>query len=261
MAGAVVGRFGHERYLAAVQAESERFAEAVAQGDPEARVPSCPDWSLAELCRHQGLVHRWATQVVRTRAQRRLGFDGLPDQVPPADPAGQAEWLLRGAADLVGLLRESGTDTRVWGWADEQHTGWWGRRMAHETLVHRIDAELTLDQIGPVEAELAADGIDELLHNALAPAALAYPNRGKLRGEGGTLHLHCTDVHGEWLLRRTPDGFAYEQGHHKADAAVRGPAAELMLLLTKRLPDGRNDLQVFGDHSLVAFWLDGLTLD
>ena len=261
MTGATAGQWDHERYLTAVEAEARRFAEAVAQGAPAARVPSCPDWDLAELCRHQGSVHRWVTRIVGTRAQGRVGWDALPDPDMPADASGQAEWLLRGALTMVGLLRETGPDVQVWGWAAEQHTGWWGRRMAHETLVHRVDAELAWGQVGPVDAELAADGIDELLHNAAAPAARAFPRRGRLRGEGGTLHLHCTDVHGEWMLRRTPEGFGYEPGHGKGEAALRGPAAELMLLLNKRLPDGRNDVEVLGDDDLVALWLDGLTFD
>ena len=111
------------------------------------------------------------------------------------------------------------------------------------------------------DSQLAADGIDELLHNAGAEAARAYPYRDRLRGEGGTLHLHCTDVHGEWLLRRTAEGFAYEPGHAKGDAVLRGPAAELMRLLTKRLPEGDGEVQRFGDDAVIALWLDGLTLD
>ncbi|MEY9965456.1 uncharacterized protein (TIGR03083 family) [Streptacidiphilus sp. MAP12-16] len=251
----------HERYLTALESEARRFAELVAQGDPKAAVPSCPEWNLADLCRHQGLVHRWVTKVVRTRAQERVGFHDLPGGRAPDDPDGQARWLLSGALDLAALLRERGPEERVWGWALEQHTGFWARRMAHETLVHRIDAELAVGQVGAVDPELAADNVDELLHNAGAPAARAFPRRELLRGEGGSLHLHCTDVHGEWMLRRTPEGFAYEEGHGKGEAAVRGPAVQLMLLLNKRLPDGRNDLEVIGDGDLVALWLDGLTFD
>ena len=256
-----VAWLAHEYYLTALEAESRLFAAAVAAGDPEAEVESCPGWTLADLCRHQGMVHRWAAEIVRSGAQQRIGFDGLPDADMPGDSAGQAEWLLRGGLDVAGVLREAGTDVRVWGWALEQHTGFWGRRMAHETLVHRIDAESTVGGLSTVAPELAADNIDELLHNAGAPAARAFPRRDRLRGEGGTLHLHCTDVRGEWLLRRAPDGFAYEEGHAKGDAAVRGPAAEVMLLLNKRLPDGRNGLEVLGDGAVVELWLDGLTLD
>ncbi|MFC1421342.1 maleylpyruvate isomerase family mycothiol-dependent enzyme [Streptacidiphilus cavernicola] len=256
-----VAAFDHGRYLAAMEAEARSFAAAVARGDLAARVPSCPDWDLAELVRHQGLVHRWVTKIVRSGTRQRVDWSDLPDRARPDDPAGQADWLLRGSLVLVGLLREQGPDTEVWGWAREQHTGWWARRMAHELLVHRIDAELAVDGIGPVDPELAADSIDELLHNAGAPSANAFPRREKLRGEGGTLHLHCTDVPGEWLLRRTPDGFGYEPGHAKGDAVLRGPAAELMLLLNKRLPDGAGAVECLGDAELAELWLDGLTFD
>lgn len=255
----------HQRYLASVAADAGRLAELVAEGDPVARVPSCPEWDLAELCRHTGMVHRWVAEVLRSRSRERIGWDGLPDARLPDRPEGRAEWLRRGAAEVVDLLGAAGEDTAVWGWAREQHSGWWGRRMAHETLVHRIDAELTLDQPSLVEPELAVDNIDELLHNAGAPMARAFPNRDRLRGEGGTLHLHCTDVPGEWLLRRTPDGFGYEHGHAKGEAALRGPAARLMLLLNKRLPGGptptTSGVDTIGDATLVDLWLDGLTLD
>lgn len=257
-----VGRFDHEEYLAAVRAEAGRCAEAVANGDPDARVPGCPDWDLAELCRHLGLVHRWVTRIVGTRSRERVGWDDLPDPAMPDDPKGRADWLLRGAHTVTELLAGAGTDTPVWGWAEEQHTGWWGRRMAHETLVHRIDAEQAAHgRTGPVDPELAADNIDELLHNAVAPAARAFPRRAALRDAPGTLHLHCDDAHGEWLLRPADTGFDYERGHRKADTAVRGPALHLLLLLNGRLPEGPNELQVFGAPEALSTWLDGLTFD
>ncbi|WP_042400700.1 maleylpyruvate isomerase family mycothiol-dependent enzyme [Streptacidiphilus carbonis] len=255
---------GHERYLAAVEADARLFAAAMAEGDPEVMVPSCPEWRLVNLCTHLGKVHRWVTQIVSTRAQERVDWSALPDAKAPADPAGLAEWLLRGALQVTAVLREAGPGVPVWGWAGEHSTGWWGRRMAQETLVHRIDAELAVGGTpGGIDAELAADNIDELLANAFAPASRAFPNRDRLRGEGegDSLHVHCTDVPGEWLLRRTPEGFTYEHGHAKGDAVLRGPAAELMLLVNKRLPDGRNDVQVIGDDRVVGLWLDGLTLD
>jgi uncharacterized protein (TIGR03083 family) len=250
----------HEEYLAVLDAQVRRFAEVVAAGDPAAEVASCPGWSLADLCRHQGQVHRWALQAVRTRATARIGWTDLPDAEDPDNPAGQAEWLLRGAAELAALLRERGRDEPVWSWGVEQHTGFWARRMAHETLIHRIDAETAAGlPAAPVDPALAADNIDELLHNAGAERSRAHPKRELLRGEGDTLHLHCTDVYGEWLLRRTPDGFSCEEGHAKGDAAVRGPASELMLLLNRRLPDGRDALEIHGDKAVLELWLDGLT--
>jgi uncharacterized protein (TIGR03083 family) len=253
------GWLEHERYLTELEADVRLFAGLVAEGDQAARVPSCPDWDLAELCRHQGMVHRWVTEVVRTGAQERLGFDALPDPVMPDDADGRADWLRRGGLAVAEELRKAGPDLRVWGWAWEQNTRFWGRRMAHETMVHRLDAELALGRAGKVPADLAADNIDELLHNAGAPAARVYRNRDRLRGEGDTLHVHCTDTHGEWLLSRTPEGFRYERGHAKADAALRGPAAQLMeLLLNRHTSAVPNEVERLGDSAVIALWLDGL---
>jgi hypothetical protein len=49
------------------------------------------------------------------------------------------------------------------------------------------------------------------------------------------------------LIRFEPGGIVAERGHAKGDAAVRGPAAELLLWLWGRRPlDG---LDVIGDRS------------
>ena len=251
----------HERYLAALDAETAAFARVVAEGDPDARVPNCPDWDLAALVRHTGTVHRWAFHITDTRTMARPGRDGLPDTEAPADAAGLAQWLDGGSRRLSALLRERGPAEPVWGWAVEQHTGFWGRRMAHETLVHRIDAEQAVGRAPAVEAELAADNIDELLHNATAPGVRAFPNLKALalpQDGDSTLHLHCTDTPGEWLLRRTAEGFAYDEGHAKGAAAVRGSARELLLWINRR---GAAEVEVVGDAQVARLWSEGLVFD
>ncbi len=255
----------HERYLAALDADTAALAEAVADGDPEARVPACPDWDLGALVRHTGTVHRWAFHIVDTRATERPGWDDLPDAEAPADAAGLARWFERGSRRLAALLRERGPAEPVWGWAWERHTGFWARRMAQETLVHRIDAEQATGRASAVDADLAADNVDELLHNATARGARAFPNLKALAVTGaepqegdGTLHLHCTDTPGEWLLRRTAEGFAYDEGHAKGAAAVRGTARELLLWINRR---GPAEVEVLGDTEVARLWSEGLVFD
>ncbi len=252
----------HERYVAALEAEAAALARAVADGDPDARVPACPDWDLGELVRHTGKVHRWAFHIIDTRTMERPGWDGLPDAEAPADAAGLARWLEGGSRRLAALLRERGPAEPVWGWAVEQHTGFWGRRMAHETLVHRIDAEqATTGRASAVDPDLAADNVDELLHNATARGARAFPNLKALAlpQEGdSTLHLHCTDVPGEWLLRPAAGGFDYDEGHAKGAAAVRGGARELLLWINRR---GAAEVEVIGDTEVARLWSEGLVFD
>jgi uncharacterized protein (TIGR03083 family) len=127
--------------------------------------------------------------------------------------------------------------------------GFWQRRQAHETAMHRIDAEAAAGDVHPIDAELAADGIDEWLE-----LVAHTPWRQPPTGDGETLHFHCTDVTGEWLLRLQPDGLEVEREHAKGDVAARGAASDLLCWLQGRGPIDL--LEVFGDEMLLARWRD-----
>ena len=82
------------------------------------------------------------------------------------------------------------------------------------------------------------------------------PHVAQLRGDGESLHLHCTDGDGEWTIHLDPDGFRWDHGHSKATTAVRGSAADLLLLLYRRRPPADDRYVVFGDDGVLAHWLD-----
>ncbi|MBF9073082.1 maleylpyruvate isomerase family mycothiol-dependent enzyme [Streptacidiphilus fuscans] len=250
----------HERYLDAAESNGRRLAEIVTRVGPDgltAPVPSCPDWTLRDLVFHQGMVYRWIGEIVGRKAQERLRMSEVPDRTMEDDAA--AQWLLAATEIGVGRLRDAGPGVDVWGWAGNGSTRWWGRRIAHETLVHGIDGQLTVGELPDAEPDLAADNIDELLANATTPAVLAAKGQA-LAGTGDSLHLHCTDVPGEWQLLRTADGFTVEYGHAKADAAVRGTAQDVMLWLNGRLPQGAPGPELFGEPRVHEFWRTGLAL-
>jgi predicted lipid carrier protein YhbT len=126
--------------------------------------------------------------------------------------------------------------------------------MAHETTIHRADAESAAGGPGPVEpAELAADGIDELLE-LLAAVPMGPDDR--LAGFTASYHFHTTDIPGEWVIEigGGSDRVTVRREHAKADVAVRGPASDLELFLYSRR--GTDGLDVFGDPALVAAWGD-----
>ena len=129
----------------------------------------------------------------------------------------------------------------------------WARRRAHEAAVHLADAQLAAGLDVDLAPEFAADGVDEWL--ALIVAAQA-PD---LRGDGRSLHFHATDPGlsgaGEWLVTRTPSGVTVTRGHGKADVAVRGPAASLLLILTRRLPPSDPAIEILGEQELLTHWL------
>ncbi|HEY0933826.1 MAG TPA: maleylpyruvate isomerase family mycothiol-dependent enzyme [Trebonia sp.] len=244
--------FDHQWFCERAEKELSVFATVVS-GAPDlaADVPSCPGWTVADLARHTGTIHRWVTGIIETDATARVP---LPDVDSPPDSAdGWAQWLDSGAVPLLTALREAGPLSPVWSWGPGRTSGWWARRILHETTVHRADAELALDAGDPaIDPVVAADGIDEFLFN-LPSARRAYPHLASLP-TGASLHLHATDSDGEWVIRFTDSGIAWERGHEKATTAIRGPVTSLLLFTYGRRPVTDPRLESFGDQSLPALW-------
>lgn len=243
----------YERYCAAAQAQIGRFTDLVAAADPAAPVPSCPGWTVARLAAHHGAMHRWVEHIVRTRTVDQAALRDLPREPPPADDD-RADWLRSGAATLLATLRAVDGDSPAWTWsAADQTAGFWARRVLHEAAIHAADAELALGLPPTVAAEVAVDCVDEFL--ATLPHVGWLTERLRALPAAGTLHLHATDVDGEWIVRLGPDGPSWERGHEKATTAVRGAAGDLALLVYGRLRPPDDRLALFGDADLLDSWL------
>jgi len=228
-------------YLRAVRNDGEALAAAARRGlDPP--VPACGGWTVADLVLHTGMVHRHKLEIVRGR----LVEPPSPWPPPAPEPAELLGWYEQGLQELLTVLKDADPETRVWTFhRPDQTVGFWPRRMAHETAVHRVDAESAHGQAAPVPAELAADGVGEVLEVFLAPFLEGEP----VGGRGESVHLHATDTEGEWQLRLLPAGVQVERGHAKGDAAARGTASDLLLFLWGRA--GADRLERFGDPTLL----------
>jgi len=252
-----------DRYLDALTAQSALLAEALADADVTLPVPTCPDWTLWQLVEHLGRAHRWAARIVSRRLTTAPDSDpsGLIVPAAPDNTEELCSWLLDGAGELVEAIRLVGPQTPTWSWADDQSAGFWGRRMAHETAVHRADVELALGREFTLEADLAADAISEWLSLLSLPQAVQFrPELAELRGDGQILHLHSTDPGlgeaGEWIVHRTPSGPVWEHGHFKGDVAVRGAVLDLLLVMMRRVAPGQAPITVLGDAGVLDHWLE-----
>lgn len=243
-------------YLDAVRTDAAAMAAAGRAG-LDAVCPTCPGWTVRDVLEHTGTVHTWVHRLVSTNASARIPKRELPQ--PPSDAVAVVPWFEGRTAELLDVLASVGDDEPVWNWSvDRPHVArFWPRRMAHETSVHRYDAECAVS--GPegtsfVAPELAVDGIDEILDTVLPRmigerAAQSIPS-----SLGGVLHAHCTDVPGEWLISVEDGAVEVRREHAKGDAAVRAPASVLFLFLSGRLP--MQAVEVFGDDAVVANWLE-----
>ncbi len=249
-----------DRYFAEIEVSTAGLTDILAEHDLSLPIPTCPEWTLRQLVTHVGRAHRWAAEITRTRSDAFIPFREVPDGKLPADRAEQCAWLRAGAARIVEAVQEADGDL-VWTFTGRAPAGFWIRRMAHETLVHRADAQLAAgtEPEPAIQAEVAADAIDEWLMLLTGGFAGNADDRAKALPAGAVLHIHATDDglggRGEWTIRHDAAGLTVEPGHGKGDAALTGPAASLLLVLMRRRPVPDPAVTVYGDSALVAGWL------
>lgn len=260
------GRAGHplpyDVYAEAIERETLRFAEVVERADPATVVPSCPDWTLAELARHVGSLQRWFSALLTRLVQEPPRSRDVELELPER-PQEYAEWVAAGVPRVAGVLRAADPRAAMWAWGEDQHARFWARRMLFETLVHRVDAERAVGAASDVDPALAADGVDEFLVN-LPYAGLFAPDVAKVRGTGEIIAFRCTDsVEGngeEWRVRLDPDGFRLLPGaaggttESEPHAVVGGSAADLLLLLYGRRSYREAVFEVSGEGALLDSW-------
>jgi uncharacterized protein (TIGR03083 family) len=245
-------------HIAAVREEGGLMVTAVAQAEPDSAVPTCPEWTVRDLARHMGGVHRWATGFVRGRTEPvHADLDEVVGTWP-AD-AELAAWLAEGCADLVAALTEAPDALECWTFLPAPSPlAMWARRQAHETAIHRVDAQLAAGlAVSPCSPVFAADGIDELL-------SLFVPRRSTaLRADPPvTLAVRCADVDASWLLRLDEHGVTTTPSAgidpDSAHCTVTGRTGDLYLALWNRA--GADRLTVAGERAVLGRFSEGVRI-
>jgi uncharacterized protein (TIGR03083 family) len=141
-----------------LRADAQRLRD-VASGNLTASVPSCPEWDVAELVRHTAAVYQH--KIACMRLGRRPEEAEWPHDPPDGDVV---TWLTDSLGELVSELTARGPSAPSYTWyPPDQTVGFWFRRMAQETAVHRVDGELAAGSVTPIDPEIAVDGVDEIL--------------------------------------------------------------------------------------------------
>jgi uncharacterized protein (TIGR03083 family) len=231
-----------ETYLTRLQSDATRLAE-IAALDLDAPVPPCPGWSVRDVVVHTGEVYSHKVACMRLPE----GPEHVDDwNHGPADGEDTFEWFRERHDELVTELTARGPEAPSYTWHDpDQTVGFWFRRMAHETAVHRADVESAFDAVTPVDGDLAVDGIDEVLDLFLVYQAEDVgpdgPGRGTVAVRTGE-HI--------WRLTLAADDVVLSREPGAAEAVVSGEPSELLLWLWGRRPDTAVTLE--GDSDLLA---------
>ncbi|MER6215203.1 MULTISPECIES: maleylpyruvate isomerase family mycothiol-dependent enzyme [unclassified Streptomyces] len=236
-------------YVETLAREGELLAEEAERAGTEALVPTCPEWRVTDLLRHTGAVHRWAAGYVR---------DGLlePAPFPPAPELAGAEllaWFREGHAELVRVLEASPEELRCWTFlptAPPSPLAFWARRQAHETAVHRFDAQaargLAFSEVTP---EFAEDGVDELL-----TGFHARPRSRVRTEEPKVIRVRAADTGAVWTVHLSKEPARAVRGDTDtpADCTLTAEASWLYAALWNRLPLAGPG--VTGDTTLARLW-------
>jgi uncharacterized protein (TIGR03083 family) len=238
-------------FLDELDKQGHLLAGAAAGAGLAAPVPSCPGWRVGDLLRHTGGVHRWAASIVGTPLRERPPGTSARHALAAGSPDDELlPWFTAGHQALVDTLRAAPADLDCWAFLTAPSPkAFWARRQAHETAIHRVDAELAAG-ITPtaVSAGFAADGVDELGH-------FLSQRHGRLRADPGrTILISATDTDRAWLATITTEPLQVTDAgpEDRADLTIRGPAADLYLLLWNRR--GPDDLDLDGDTGLLDLW-------
>ena len=233
-------------YIDTLRHEGELLAGAAEQAGWDAAVPPCPGWVVRDLVHHTGSVHRWAAGYVAGST--------TPVPIPEEAPAPDGElaaWYREGHRELVERLMTAPAGLECWTFLKGAASPleFWARRQAHETAVHRVDAQAAAGTaITPIDPEFAADGVDELL--------TGFHTRSRSRVRSAvplTLRVRAAGRDDEWLVRLSDRAPEVERGGSgAADCTVTGPATDLYLALWNRA--GTERLEVAGDSAVLELW-------
>jgi uncharacterized protein (TIGR03083 family) len=231
-------------FLTPLRADYQRLA-SVSAAVLDAKVPTCPDWTVNDLVDHVAHVYLHKVECMRHNAPPD------PWPAPGLDQGPRLELLHRGFRELSEEFsaRDAGSPAHTW-YEHDKTVGFWMRRMAHETVIHRIDAELAAGVPSqPVPDELALDGIDEVLRLFLAWPSTKWTEEFEQVLEpkrAGSVGVCAGDK--RWLVSWQPSGLVTVAESGASEAEIAGSPEAVLRWLWRR-SDG--PVPVTGDETKV----------
>jgi uncharacterized protein (TIGR03083 family) len=200
---------------------------------------------VRDLVTHTGGVHRWAADIVTTASTDLGTATAAAVGTGPGD-AELLDWFLAGHATLVTALSEAPHDLVA---ATFLPAGspleFWARRQAHETAIHRADAQGADDAGISFSADFAQDGIRELVQGFAR-------RKSNTIARPATMLLAAADGP-SWTLTFGGECIAAEAAlTSEPTATVHGSSSDLYLWLWNR----PSAAEVDGDDSVAQLWRD-----
>jgi uncharacterized protein (TIGR03083 family) len=240
-------------HIDALRDQGHKLADAAGRAGLDAAVSPCPPWRVKDLLRHTGYIHRWAARHVTECPDTVL--NGPPEDEILRGGAPDPDllaWFRAGHAALVETLSTADPGLRCATFMDAPSPlAFWARRQAHETAIHRADADHACGALPAYPAQFAADGIDELI--------MGFGQRRKYRPSAehvGSMQVRTTDTGDAWHVG-VEDGriqARMQTAEDPAECVVSGPASGLYLFLWNRSDAALADVTISGDPGFLNSW-------
>lgn len=236
--------------LEIISRESDRFAQVLRDTDPEARVPSCPEWNAADLLWHLTGVHRFWSRILGEDARDDAAAEAIEnDEVErPADMAGMLGMREAVTLELLTQLANLADDEPRWSWFPADQTVGFTRRMqTYEATMHRVDAELAAGvEVSPIAADVAAGAVDHCVE-VMWDAVGAWVPEDSTDESTAIVELVAADSDRSWLV---------DVGHFHGVGARSGK--EFDFVRARRATDGSEPTgSVTGSAEQLALWAWG----
>jgi uncharacterized protein (TIGR03083 family) len=236
--------------IAIIRTEAQRFADVLASTAPDARCPTCPEWSASDLLWHLTSVHYFWAGVLSRNARTEADI-GAVEQSKPARPTDVADLLALRETATAALLEEldrlDDTEPRWSWWPSDQTVGFTRRMQTYEATMHRVDAELAAGlPVGPIGADVAAGAVDHAVD-----VMWGWPPDAKSYEARAVVEFVASDADQRWLVEiGTASGNprAVRAAAGEPTATVTAPVVELALWAWTR----GGSVEIAGDAASVA---------
>lgn len=245
------------QHIESIETNGRQLADAAAKAGWGAPIPGL-DWDVRALVTHVGGVHRWAADTVAKASREAVTTAAPKNDLDTAAQVGFGpgddellDWFAQGLHTLVQALRTAPADIECFTFLPAPSPlAFWARRQAHETAVHRADAEAATGTIPDFSAAFAQDGIDEML--------CGFARRRNPRSTTpATLALEPDDAGAQWLVTlgderivaTRPDDAA-SRATEQAQVSVCGSSSALYLWLWNRA----SAVAFRGDRAAADLW-------
>jgi uncharacterized protein (TIGR03083 family) len=232
-----------EQYLSHLNTDYQLLVAAIPEIPTD--VPSCPGWTTNDLAKHMAHVYLGQAFVVETGSQA----ENKEHLAPYPRTENVMEFMSWGFTAITKALDINRPERPTWSWHHSDHSvDFWFRRMAHETVIHRIDAEQAVGSVSKIDEALALDGVDEVLD--FLPLLGSWPEAPNVDFGIVSIVAATSTNRKVWELNFTSEAatvLAVDEPSSEARLVISGDAEAMDLYLWGRIDSSDPRISITGE--------------